>query len=365
MADNNINQITLEMLHSRMTNSIKTLDKSDASAQWTAICENAMFMLSNYDKLTTDAKKCADGVVELLAKQIEDITIQLPDSSTTRKLKRLARGSKGRRIHIPSCMQALMKPVDSPSDLCNRTKVILGRYLQDAADFYQDIAENALSGPAQFSQLSLFGMCIEELLIAFHLCERSYAQQVFAHLRTIEESLDLIALFSKYPEDATIWTSDEDSKKIWGKLKPSKVRTKLGDSTSSGLFYHVFSDLGTHPTFNMMRMKCRVSRETMEGTRPRITVSFGGIPNTKEAFFAHIFIILSLLRLLGLMVSMFTRYLNMEEAQDVLIGLTADFKNLLADCLVKHKGEETLKKFHADMDQLLEEYKDAFHKVEN
>ena len=72
------NEQTLEMLHNRMTNSVKTLDKSNASAQWKAICENAMFMLSNYNKLTTDAKKCADGVIELLAKQIEDIARQLP-----------------------------------------------------------------------------------------------------------------------------------------------------------------------------------------------------------------------------------------------------------------------------------------------
>ncbi len=331
-------QITIKNLDEKLSNALDTAgNPKDISVQWNIFIQHLAYCLSNYDKLDSEAQKRTDNLNEQIIALIEEQLPLLPDTIETRKLKRYTRGAKGKRLLAKIYTDILENPTDAATTpvLYKKSRELFEKHLQIIMDLYQDISGHSLNGVSTFCKLNLLGVCIDELLVAFHLAQRSYAGQAFSHIRTIQESLDLIELFNKEPKLADLWTSDKPSKEIWEKLRPSKVRNMLGKDEIFRKIYSLLSGVGTHPSFEMLRTRCRmVAGLSPKGNR-HFSISAGGKPKSREALFAHVFVHFSMAMILAQLIHAFGEFLNESEAVEVLENMSTDFGNFYSDFFVK------------------------------
>lgn len=338
MSTNQNRKITLQDLGTRLVDSFKASgNPKDSLVQWKVMVEHLMYCLSNYDHLEPEAQKVTDDLQEQLTAMVEEQLEAMPDTIEKRKIRRLSRGSKGKRLYSDGYIKVLESPVDTAKvhAIYNKTRELFAKNLQIIMDFYQDITDNTLNGPAMFCKLTLIGVCIDELLVAFHLSQRSYAGQSFSHIRTIQECIDLVELFNKEPKWADLWTSDKPSKEIWKDLKPSKVREKLGKDEVFGKIYSLLSGSGSHPSFEMLRTRCRMAIKLTPKGHRQFSVSVGGTPKTKEAIFSHLFVLLSMVMVLAQMANSFKQFLNEAEIVETLKSMTDEFTGFVIEFLVK------------------------------
>lgn len=331
-------KITPQDLGNKLVESFKASgNPKDPATQWKIMVEYFVYCLSNYDRLSPEAQKITDDLQKQMIEMVEKQLPALPDTVETRKLKRLTRGAKGKRLFADGYIKALETPLgktDTP-ELYKKVREIFEKNLQIVMDLYQDVTDNTLSGPAMFCKLSLLGVCIDELLVVFHLSQRSYAGQSFSHIRTIQESLDLFELFNKEPRWADLWTSDKQSKEIWKELKPSKVRENLGKDEVFGKIYSLLSGAGSHPSFEMLRTRCRMAVKPSPKGNRQFSISIGGTPKTKEAIFAHVFVLLSMVMILAQIANSFKKFLNEPEIVEILQSMTDEVTGFVVTFLVK------------------------------
>ena len=125
-------------------------------------------------------------------------------------------------------------------------------------------------------------------------------------------------MFNKEPRWADLWTSDKQSKEIWKELKPAKVREKLGKDEFFGKIYSLLSGAGSHPSFEMLRTRCRMAVKPSPKGNRQFSISIGGTPKTKEAIFAHVFVLLSMVMILAQIANSFKKFLNEPEIVEIL-----------------------------------------------
>lgn len=355
-------KITKEDLSKKLTELVASAgDLKDPSNQWKWLMSHFQYCLANYENLTPEAQQLVDGFQEQVLNYMETQLPAMPDSILARQLRRSLKGAKGKRLFAQGYIKVLESPVDSPNVLQKRSREIFEKRLQVIMDFVQDISEHKGSGPANFCKYALVSVCIDELLVAFHLLQKAYAAQTFSHLRTVQEALDLIALFYKEPKWADLWISDKPFKDVWAELKPGKVRAKLGKDHIFGKIYSLFSAQGSHPSFEMLRARCR-SKVNPKGERPLISISIGGTPWSKEVIFGHVFLILLTCILLWETVLNFEDRLNKEEAKQEVIEAFKDFSDLFIETLIKplqSRGRD-LKEMEQSIRKMTEEISKIF-----
>jgi hypothetical protein len=356
--DDKSRKITIDDLGAKLVEALKsTGNLQDPANQWKVIMEHLIYSLSIYDQLTPEAQKVTDEMQKEVLSFIEQQLPFMPDTLETRQLRRATRGAKGKRLYADGYIKVLENPLATPSDLFNKTRDFFGKYLQLIMDLYQDISDNTFGGTANFCKYSLIGICIDELLVAHHLCQHSYASQAFSHIRTIQEAIDLIELFNKEPQWADLWISDKSSQEIRSELKPSQVRKKLGKDETFGKIYSMFSVSGTHPSFEMLRAKCRKSVELSPKGNPQFSISIGGMPKTKEAVFTPIFLLFSMVMVLVQLVNSFGKYLNEQEVLKILGEVTSDFLVFFENGYIKPLKDSSveLKEMEAGIQKIKDE----------
>lgn len=354
-ADDIVKMISVEELGIRLVEEFKkTGNPQDPTNQWKVIMEHLIYGLANYDQLTPEAQKVTDELNKKVVFFIEQQLPSMPDTLETRQLRRATRGAKGERLHAAGYITTLESPPVSPHDLFKKTREIFEKHLQLMMDLYQDISDNTFGGVANFCKYSLIGVCMDELLVAHHLCQRSYAAQSFSHIRSVQEAIDLIELFNKDPQWADLWTSDKPSQEAWKELKPSQVRKKLRKDETFGKIYSMFSESGTHPSFEMLRSKCRKSVDLSPKGNPQFSISIGGTPKTKEAIFAPSFLLFALVMVLVQLVNSFGKYLNEQEVLKALGEVCNDFVIFFQDSYIKplKDGGVELKEMEAAMQKI-------------
>ncbi|GEM_PF-540371 len=331
-------KIDLEELGERLRASLKTSSNpKDSTILWKISVEHLIYCLSNYDRLTPEAKKVTDDLNKQMMALVEEQLPFLPDTAEKRKLKLLSRGAKGKRLFATGYIKILENPLNTTTThpLYKKARELAEKNLQVIMDFCQDIMDSTLNGPAMFCKLSLLGVCIDELLVALHLSQRSYAGQVFSHIRTIQESLELIELFNKEPKYADLWASDKSSKEIWQQLKPSKVRKKLVKDEIFVKIYSLLSEAGSHPSFEMLRARCKMEVNLSPKGNRQFAISIGGTPKTKEAIFAHVFVLQSMIMVLAEIANSFGKLLNEAELTEAMKNIADEFTNFVIEYLVK------------------------------
>lgn len=336
--------------------------KGDKNKLWEVIKEHAEFLAQNYSRLTSEAKKVADGLVESITEQVEKAVPSLPDTIQTRQFKRSLRACKGERLIAKTHLVIFDLPPQTVP-MYQKAKEIFENQLQTLMDFYQDVSDESFRGQAKYSQLGLFGVCMDELMAAFSLAQRSFPGQAMQHLRTTQEALDLIRLFREQPQWADLWTSQKPWQEIWKELSPGKVREKIKSSSAYREIYGRFSSFGTHPSFEMIRLRSRRKPVQSETKNIQIEIRVGGMPDTKENLTAHVLLLLLTASISAELAASFGERLHIEEIKSELLGSVEAFGNFALEFIVKpleKSGKPEAKEFEDFLKSHLEKVKRGF-----
>jgi hypothetical protein len=128
---------------------------------------------------------------------------------------------------------------------------------------------------------ALFMGLLDELLAAFHLAQRAFASQAYAHVRTVEEVLEAIDMLSSEKTLLEQWlnaTAPDDERAVFKTL-----RQRIGQlpARSDGKkLYSFLSALGPHSQFRALQARTKLQHEDGERTA---TVFFCGSPTQLEA----------------------------------------------------------------------------------
>jgi len=301
-------------------------------AKWQAVVGRQVLLLQNYDNLSEEGKAYCDKSNEALLATIGEQIKELPDTTITRKLKRNLKGAKGQWLIVESLVNFLGTEVSKPTPYAVALKPYFLKHIQTIMDFWQDISQNTLSGPVQFSNFYLIGHCVDEFLVAFHLSQRGLTGPAFTHIRSIQESLDLMELFRQDKKWVDLWISD-DKGKDWRKLRPKNIRKELKRGDAFEGIYSLLSTIGSHPTFSGAQARVRkYAKESTEG-RPKFNFRIGGTPGTQEDLFAHIFIPILIMALLNEVIANFSQFLNEEETISALKESISDYQKYLDESI--------------------------------
>lgn len=313
----------------------KRVRSQDPKDHWNIIVDFMGFSLENFPKMTDEAKEVINGFQEIMLISIENQMVGMSDSIEVRQLKRNIRAARGKALLAQQSIKDLESPVQNPDEFQKKTRIVFEKRIQALMNFSHDIGENTLSGPSNFCKYALFGVCIDELLVAFHLTQKAYPSQAFSHFRTIQEAIDLMELFHKNPQEAELWTGDQEPWEIWKKFQPKEVRKRLHKDSIFRKIYSLLSGQGSHPSFEMLKARCKVYKGEEKREKPLIKISIGGNRYSRDYVFSHVLLVLMALQVLWQVIVCFMQFLNWDEIKKEMLFALEDFKNLFIDILVK------------------------------
>lgn len=197
-----------------------------------------------------------------------------PESPARRKAIRNANKGLGNHWDIKRFIDRFNHPPEDNDELYHEWLEAITKTLQTICDYIHDVSQSKIGG-ANLAITSLIFSCIDELLVYVELCKYRYYTQANAHLRTVYESTELIALFHKFPELLDHWFSD-DWKVRDQNFSPRNVRLKLGKPKFDQV-YKFLCEHGTHATSEAF------SHRTMKGASPGFeNVAYISIGGTKR-----------------------------------------------------------------------------------
>jgi hypothetical protein len=308
--------ITKEQLQKRLEASLRSAKPANFQVMFQKMIEHLRFMNENYDDLAPDAKELLDKGLEVFQRQAGQAIEELPDSKEKRMLKRLHAGSLGERWLVDEMMKALEAPPEFKEEDSRGFRSIFTARLQNVTDFLLDVYENTFRGPAAFAQITLLGMCVDELLATLHLTQHYYVNQAYSHIRTVVEHIDKVELFRTRPKWAEVWCS-EDGQKVRKELSPAQVRKKLGRPKYDPI-YGFFSTLGPHGTFQAVQTKTFRRVEPSAKGNPLFQQWLGGCPAKDNLAFLNGYALYAVHHLLLQLVASFGKYLNEDEVEEVV-----------------------------------------------
>ncbi len=308
--------ITGSELQRRLQESLKSVKPRDVQALNQKLFEHLKFAVDNYDVLDADAKQQIDGAMNGFQKDLGPVLEKLPDSKDKRVLKRLHRGMLGKRVMVDLLLKELESMPAPEDDNSAKSRMLLIEELQKVTDFFCDICDNTLRGPAAFGQLTLLGICVSELVVALHLGHHYYTNQAYSHVRTVIECVDKIELFRREPKWAEIWCSG-DARAIWKELSPKSVRIKLGRPKYDPV-YGFFSALGPHGSFQAVQARTYRSLQKSSKGNLQIHQWLGGCPAEHHIIFVNGGMFYAVYLVLLQLVKSFWRFLNAAEVKEAL-----------------------------------------------
>ena len=162
-------KITSEELKQRLQKALKAVKPGDKEALNQALFQYLKFCADNYDALDCKGKRQLDDAMKGFQADLPQVLEKLPDSKDKRVLKRLHRGMLGQRVMVDLLLKELGTASEPEDDNSAESQRLLIEELQKVTDFFCDICDNTLAGPAAFAQVSLLGMCVTELVVGLHL----------------------------------------------------------------------------------------------------------------------------------------------------------------------------------------------------
>lgn len=278
----------------------------------------------NYDELDEDAKKMTDNLMETIKKCNAEILNKMPDSKIKRQMSRLHASSIGKHFDIEALLKELESPPKKIDDGLIECIKIFTEGLKHISGFIFDITQNTLKGKANFAQISLLTMCVNELLVTLHLLKHRYVNQAYCHIRIIFEHLDKVELFRRKPEWADVWAGSDEKLK-WNELRPAEVRIKLGKDKYDPM-YGLFSSLGIHGSFKAVQIQsARKVRKNEE--RHLINFWVGGNPFEHNTVWVNAFGIYAVYSVLLQTMRSFGQYIHSEEGEKILETIFTELKN--------------------------------------
>ncbi|MCX5886675.1 MAG: hypothetical protein NT096_12335 [Proteobacteria bacterium] len=336
--------LSKEDMGNKLKELLADIDPRDNAAMDEAIRKSLSFLTENYNKFDAVAKELIDQMTDsLLAKAKENID-KMDDGFQKRQGERILKMASGSHQDSKILVQVLERRPDKKLEILDDTRETFIKGLQTILDLLLDVREKRQQGIVGFSKISLFYLCVDELLAAYHLTQHAFVNQAYSHIRSIFENLDKIGLFHQQPEWAEIWVSDkpEDRKKVRKELIPSKVRKKLGRKGYDPI-YSMFSEMGPHGTFR--GIQSRTARKINDSDEiPTIHFWIAGCPFEHNYVWLCSFLSYAVVHILLKIIYVYSEYLHDEELEKILDDTATEFEIFIKKHYVewaKREGLET------------------------
>ena len=198
------------------------------SAVQEGIAQFLSYSVENYNDLDAEAKAHIDHVFEELKTQAHKVATVLPEGLSKRNFERVLGAAEGRHFNVATFLDGLESPTQISLPIVAAARDTFAELLQRILDFLFDTTKHTHQGHATFAIIGLLYWAVDELLVAMHLAQRGFANQSYAHIRTVDEILDKAKLFHEQPQWATLWATGSD-KDVWEELAPAvRAGEKLG-----------------------------------------------------------------------------------------------------------------------------------------
>ena len=232
------------------------------------------YIAENYAQLSPEAVALVDKLNDVLKSGFREALRRAPDVPEVHRLKRMFARLTGEHWDAVGLIGALESKTILQHPIVQGARPLFEKHLQTYLDLLWDVAQHTHSGPAAATRISMFALCADEMLAAFHLAQRGYASQAFAHQRTVLEALELIELFTQTPEAADEWVgTDQDA--AWKKFRPSMVRRAHAQHPRDP-FYSFLSAYGAHVTWRTVQIRTGVIKSPKDQGNPEIILFVGG-----------------------------------------------------------------------------------------
>lgn len=229
------------------------------------------FFRQRRDEMDEEARREADRRLdignEILVASARQRITTMTDGAERRILARAIARADGSHLTAFDLVEVLKGETQQKSTVVGASVAPFVTALQTCADFlHDDRAGSFLGRPnATVLQGRLIAL-IDELLAAFHLAQRAFANQAYAHLRTVEDVFDAIEVLARDAALMDEWlaATEVDAERAVFR----KIRQRVGTVTTDAgrALYAFLSALGTHSQFRGLQARAEVNRPGTEVT---------------------------------------------------------------------------------------------------
>lgn len=326
-----MSQITKEIYHAFLKDSFEKAASDPEKLQELSF-QALQFLSKNYLNMTTEMQEIADRVIDASIEIIDSSLKNAPDTKEYRAAKRQLRTLKRSLPSATSLIADLEQRGEIKEPVIAETRVLFEKYFQVFLDAVYDAMEGTHRGSPSFAIISIFCMCIDELVTAFHLAQHGFANQAYTHIRTVLESLNLVELFVRDASFADLWCSDDKRTKA-RKLSPKAVRKKL--NIEDDPTYRFLSAHGPHSTFDSIRSKSARKREQSADGNPEIHFFLGGTKIVMHLIWANVGCIQALSLALASIGKTFPDHINFEDYTGIAKELAREYKEYITRYIVQ------------------------------
>lgn len=239
------------------------------------------FIREHYERFDDGARREADRIMDNViligTANARERIASIPDGAEKRQLARLVARSERAHVTAQDLMAVLEGKTSQKAEVVADCVEPFACALQACADLLFDARSVKASGKRDVVLHGLFIGLLDEVLVAFHLAQRAFVAQAYAHLRTVEEVLDAVDVLANDPGLLDEWldaTGPEDERRVFSRIR-RRVGTGLATAESRTL-YAFLSALGPHSQFRSVQSRTVLSQDDA-GERVA-TFSFLGSP---------------------------------------------------------------------------------------
>jgi hypothetical protein len=308
---------------------IKNAIPKGSEALGQVIKDYMQFIVNNADNLSPDAQELIPSFKDIATKALDAYLEATPDTLEKRKLRRQLKTIKKNLPLVKSILSDLEKKTTIELPIISSTKDFFEKYCQTLLELLYEASEKTLKGIKSLAKLNLLFSCADELIISFHLAQHGFANQSYVHTRAVIEALDLIELFMKDNKYAEIWARGTMKEKL-KVLKPSVVREKLGDKYDP--LYSLFSEYGTHPTWDYTTVKSAISIQKSPKGNPLVRITIGGTKQTIHVLMSNVLCSMVLMQTLFITLKVYEEQFHKEDFSNMI----DEFTKALSDYMFTH-----------------------------
>lgn len=177
-------------------------------------------------------------------------------------------------LDVLGFLQALEAPPGRIADpMIAAARALFAEQHQQMITLFYSVAVGRTGGAHSYAKRLLITRCLDDLLVAFFLCQHGFFVQCSALIRPVLECFDLLDLFASQMKFADVWVKGGEEAR--NALKPSKVRKLLGEPAYEPI-YSFFCETGSHPRMEGTRYAAGFLPARDELKVPQIQVTLGG-----------------------------------------------------------------------------------------
>jgi hypothetical protein len=238
-----------------------------------------------YDDFDDEARAEADRIltraIEIGAANARARIARLEDGPEKRSMARVLARTDGAHVTAYDLMAVLERKTQQTAPVVAAAVPVFACALQVCADLLFDARIPGVASRRDIVLHGLFMGLVDELMTAFHLAQRAFAGQAYAHLRTVEEVLDAMDVLVSDAGLLDRWldATAPDAERAVFKVIRQRVGSEVSTADSKKL-YAFLSALGPH--FQSRSLQARMEVENV-GDASTATISFVGSPHQLEA----------------------------------------------------------------------------------